>query len=291
MTQKPVLIESAISPFRRGEPVRDAAGTAAVAKDCLAAGARIIHYHHDFRMSPEDSLTEMIAVSKDVLSEHPDALLYPDFIATKVLEEKISHFLPLAAAGMIGLLPVDPGTVMFGGYDDDHLPVTASHFWTSYNDAHEHVRISTETGVPLTFGVYEPGNMRFPLAYAAAGKLPPGSMLKLYFGGSHSIYDLGKEAVNFGLPPTKPALDAYLDMIGDLDIEWNVGVQGAPLLDSPLAKYALERGGHLRIGIEDAAGLSPLSDVEMVHAAVALANEVGRPIAAPDEAAAVLGLR
>ena len=53
---------------------------------------------------------------------------------------------------------------------------------------------------------------------------------------------------------------------------------GDPLLESPLARYALERGGHLRVGIEDAAGMSPLGNAEMVAAAVALARETGREV-------------
>jgi len=40
----------------------------------------------------------------------------------------------------------------------------------------------------------------------------------------------------------------------------------------------LEQGGHLRVGIEDAAGMSPLGNAEMVAAAVALAAETGREV-------------
>lgn len=291
MTQQPVLIESAICPFRRGEPVRDLAASARVAKECLAAGARIIHYHHDFRLDAEDSLAEMMTFSKDVLHEYPDALLYPDFVKARTIDEKIAHFAPLAADGMLGLIPLDAGTVMFGGYGENGLPVTASHFWTTYDDARLYLRVAEQTGVPITFGVYEPGNLRFALAYAAAGELPVGSMVKLYFGGSHSIYDIGKPSLGFGLPPTKASLDAYLAMIGDSGIPWNVGVQGEPVLDTPLARYALERGGHLRIGTEDAASCAAATDREMVEAAVALAAEVGRPVAVTTEARGILGLR
>jgi 3-keto-5-aminohexanoate cleavage enzyme len=279
VSEEPLFIESAITPYRPGEPTRNADGTVATANECLAAGARIIHYHHDFRLNAEDSLAEMIAISKGILAEHPAAVLYPDFIKARTHAEKITHFIPLASAGMIGLLPVDPGSVMFGGYDDEGRPVTATRFGTTFDDAKEAVAVSVETGIGLSIGVYEPGNLRFALAHAAAGTLPPGSMVKLYFGGTHSIYDLGRPAPNFGLPPTKASLDAYLGMLEDTGIAWSAGVIGGPVLDTPLARYALERGGHLRIGTEDAAGLSPATDREMVEAAVALANEVGRPLA------------
>jgi len=50
----------------------------------------------------------------------------------------------------------------------------------------------------------------------------------------------------------------------------------------------LERGGHLRVGIEDT-GSSSLTNVETVLAAVALAGDVGRPIARGSDARDVLG--
>ena len=50
------------------------------------------------------------------------------------------------------------------------------------------------------------------------------------------------------------------------------------LLETPLAQDALECGGHLRVGIEDAAGGSEMTNVESVKAAIDLAAKVGRPV-------------
>jgi len=285
----PVVIEAAITPFRRGEPVRDVEGTAANAIESISAGAAIIHHHHDFRLGKEESIAEFIELGQKILTAQPEAILYPDFIASPDFSEKISHFRPLAAAGTIGLLPIDPGAVAFAGYDDDGLPVQANRFGTSFTEAQEAVTVAHEVGLPVTIGVYEPGNLRFALAYARAGKLPAGSMVKLYFAGDYSIYEIGKKALNFGLPPTKEALDAYLSMLEGTDIAWNVGVMGGVTLETPIARYALEKGGHIRVGTEDAAELTDATDAELVAEVVALAAEVGRPIARGDAARAVIG--
>ena len=100
--------------------------------------------------------------------------------------------------------------------------------------------------------------------------------------------DAAVPALNFGLPPTPQALDMYLMMMGNSALPWSVGVMGGSLLDLPLARSALERGGHLRVGIEDT-GSSSLTNVETVLAAVALAGDVGRPIARGSDARDVLG--
>jgi uncharacterized protein (DUF849 family) len=51
--------------------------------------------------------------------------------------------------------------------------------------------------------------------------------------------------------PFPRPLDAYLAMLGDAPIPWAVAVLGGSLLDAPVARLALERGGHLRVGLED----------------------------------------
>jgi beta-keto acid cleavage enzyme len=65
-------------------------------------------------------------------------------------------------------------------------------------------------------------------------------------------------------------------MLDGVDIPWIVSVQGGVLLDTPIARYALERGGHLRVGVEDTAGATEMTNAETVQAAAGLAAAVGR---------------
>jgi uncharacterized protein (DUF849 family) len=86
----------------------------------------------------------------------------------------------------------------------------------------------------------------------------------------------------------REALDLYLAMLGDAPIPWALAVLGGSLLDSPLATLALERGGHLRVGLEDF-DAGP-ENAAQVDAATRLCKEVGRPVATLPEAAALLDL-
>jgi 3-keto-5-aminohexanoate cleavage enzyme len=124
--------------------------------------------------------------------------------------------------------------------------------------------------------------------HARTAGFSPVTMIKLYFGGSHMVDRPNTPGINFGLPPTPAALDVYLPMMGDCGLPWTVSLFGDPVLDSPPARYALEKGGHLRVGNEDAAGMSDLTNAKMVAAARILAGEVGRPVAQAGDALATL---
>ena len=67
-----------------------------------------------------------------------------------------------------------------------------------------------------------------------------------------------------------------------------LGMLGGSLLDSPIAPLALERGGHLRIGLEDEP--SAESNVALVARAKELIAASGRELASCADAAAILRL-
>jgi uncharacterized protein (DUF849 family) len=133
--------------------------------------------------------------------------------------------------------------------------------------------------------VFEPGFLRVVLAYYKAGALPRGTLVKFYF--SEGGYLGGGEPL-WGLPPTRESLDAYLALLGDAGIPWAVAVLGGSLLDAPVARLALERGGHLRVGLED--DERGPANSEQVADAAKLCAEVGRPVATVTDAAAILDL-
>jgi uncharacterized protein (DUF849 family) len=127
--------------------------------------------------------------------------------------------------------------------------------------------------------------LRVVRAYYDAGALPTGTLVKLYF--SAGGYLGGGEPL-WGAPPILEALDLYLAMLGDADIAWAVAVLGGSLLDTPIARAALERGGHLRVGLEDW-DTGP-ANVEQTAAAAELCRAAGRSVATIDGAARLLGL-
>ena len=108
---------------------------------------------------------------------------------------------------------------------------------------------------------------------AHKGTLQRGSKLNIYFAD----YDFTGCA-----PPIPEALEMYLHMIEGIDVSWAVGMLGKNIMETPLARMALERGGSFRVGIEDW-GSGP-SNVEQIAMAKELINKVGRPIVNGPEA-------
>ena len=115
-------------------------------------------------------------------------------------------------------------------------------------------------------------------------------MVKLYFGGEWGMWARA-HGVTFGLPPTANALLAYLDMLEGTGLPWSVSVWGGDLMATPVARLALERGGHLHVGLEE--HFDPDAQAhqrELVEQAVALADVVGRPVATNADAVRLLDL-
>jgi len=79
-------------------------------------------------------------------------------------------------------------------------------------------------------------------------------------------------------------------MLEGCDLPWAVAVIGGDVVGSGLARLALERGGHLRVGLEDYAGPGEPANEDLVRAAVKLAGEAGRSVATCEEAARILRL-
>lgn len=263
---------------------------AEVAQDaltCLAAGAAIVHNHtrdpvlggtgiHD----PQPYLLAWRAI----LQQRPDALLYPTMAGGGShvdISQRYSHIESLANEGVLAQGLVDPGSTNIGRLDENGLPRPDDIVYqNTYRDSVYMIEACRRLQVGMSISIFEPGFLRVIMAYYNAGRLPPGAMVKFYFGTGR---------VQFGLPPTATGLNAYLEMLGEAPLPWLVSAQGGDVIKCGLARLALERGGHLQVGLEPS-GDARRTNVELVQAAVALAAEVGRPVATPAQAAQILGL-
>jgi uncharacterized protein (DUF849 family) len=67
-------------------------------------------------------------------------------------------------------------------------------------------------------------------------------------------------------------------------------VIGGDVVDSGLARMAIERGGHVRVGLEDYAGAGTPTNAGLVEVVVAIARSAGRPVATCADAASILQL-
>jgi 3-keto-5-aminohexanoate cleavage enzyme len=257
---------------------------AADAVACFDAGATIVHTHcHPMGGSDEEVAARYLASYRLVWAERPGALLYP---TVNLTAEGVSfgHLRLLAAEGLrLGL--IDPGPLNLGRTGPDGVPEGSFVYATTFDRIREVFALHRELGLGPSIAIHEPGFLRTTLAHWRAGRLPAGAMVKLYLAE-----DRGFGGAPFGLPVTVTALDAYLELLGACDAPWAVSAVGGDLTRSPVARAALERGGHLHVGLEFHHGDRTPTNVELVEEAVALCAEAGRPVASHGDAERILGL-
>lgn len=295
IAETPVVIEAAINgetrPDRNPNVPRKPEEIGADVLRCLDAGASLIHAHNDdIRQSGRAAADLYLAAWRPILAKRPGTLWYPTLAGgVAEMDESIAHVEILAREIGLRVGICDPGSTNLGGPDADGLPVGVV-----YANSYDGIRYAFEQCTRLRLGpslaIYEPGFLRTTLAWYRAGRLPAGSMVKLYFGGDYGLFAMRK-GVSFGLPPTRHALLAYLDMLEGCDLPWSVSVWGGDLLDTEIAREALERGGHLHVGLEE--HFHPErkpTNQELVREAAELVAKVGRPLATPAQAASLLAL-
>ena len=287
MSAAPVIIEAAINgATTKATNPNVPKSVEEVAVDALAAfaaGAAIVHAHCDPIGGPDAEVAERYLASfRLVWDARPEALLYPTVNVDGGLS--FGHLAPMAAEGLrIGLL--DPGSVNLGRRDDEGLPAGAFVYANSFDRIKEVFALHDELRLGPSLAIYEPGFLYTTLEYWKAGRLPAGTMVKFYLSTER-----GLSGAPFGLPPTRAGLEAYLDLLGDAPIPWAVSVVGGDVGRSEVAELALERGGHLHLGLEFYGGDRQPTNAELVAEAVALCERAGRPVATCADAAGILGL-
>ncbi len=288
MAGTPVVIEAAINGLttkeRNPNVPRLPGEIAADALACFEAGAAIVHNHIDrFGIGIEDAVERYLEGWRPVLAVRPDALLYPTVHFGPPMS--VEHLIPLAELGVIRIGVADPGSVNLGGRDESGLPRGGTVYSNSYDDIARCFEIHHVQRLGPSLAIYEPGFLRTVMVWWRAGRLPEGSMVKLYFSTEEGL--LGAP---FGLPPTVPALGAYLDILDGCDLPWAVSVVGGDVTTCPMATVALQRGGHLHLGLEFYGGPDTPTNEELVRRAVALCQQSGRPVATSGQAAEILRL-
>jgi uncharacterized protein (DUF849 family) len=287
----PCIIEVALNGATTKEAnarvPRTPAEITADALSCIEAGASIVHNHNDEFLWAEGGVhaaAPYIEASKPILEAHPDVLLYATMASggpEVSIETRWAHQIELARAGVSRMGLVDPGSVSLGAYDEQGLPMSLDLVYiNTFADARYMVERCAELGLAPSISIFDPSFLRVALAFHEAGALPPGAIVKLYFGGE----------LPFGLPPTAMSLDAYLAMLDGSGLPWLVAVLGGDVVGCGLARSALERGGHVRVDLEDYAGPRMPRNVELVEELLELVNDSGRPVATIADTNEILGM-
>lgn len=292
--ETPVILEAAIngmtskqknpnSPREPEEIVRESLL-------CYELGATIVHAHNsDIMLTGREAADDYLLAWRSILEARPDALWYPTLTGAADMAGRLEHVELISKTVPVRMCAFDPGSTNIGQPGPDGLPVGGV-YGVSYDDCRYAFEFCERLGMGPALGIYEPNSLRTTLVYQRQGKLPAGSMVKLYFGGPYGLMAT-EPGVSFGLEPTEYGLLAYLDMLEGSNLPWSVSVWGGDLMETPIARLALERGGHLHVGVEEfySPDRSPTNE-ELVREAVELCAKVGRPVADTAQTSEILAL-
>ncbi len=136
-----------------------------------------------------------------------------------------------------------------------------------------------EHGVTPEIECFEAGHITNAVRLIDEGKLRPPYWFQMVLG------------VRGGAPGDVKQLVHMVDMLPPEAIWSCCGISRAQL---PLNLATIAMGGHVRTGLEDNIyyhkGVLAESNAQLVERVVRIANEVGRPVASPDEARSIIGL-
>jgi uncharacterized protein (DUF849 family) len=254
---------------------------------CFDAGATIVHSHSN-QPNPDVKAAAKFYLDTfgPVRKKHPygivyatanfDPKTYGEIRQVWPSEVQCGHHRILAEAGAANMVLLDTGVAALGGYDEKGVPSDKGFFWYGFwpEDTRIILDICKKHGTGTSISVFEPGWMKNVIAMARGGSLPRGSKLNIYFGG---------DGLSSLAPPIPEALELYLKMMEGLDLKWSVGVMGTQsVMDTPLARMALERGGSFRVGLEDWA--TGPSNPEQIARAREIIDSVGRRVVTGAEA-------
>jgi uncharacterized protein (DUF849 family) len=219
------------------------------------------------------------------ISERVDAVVYPTIPPlgmtgneTVSASERYTHHEELGERDLLEWSAVDPGSINFTTYE----AVANDDPGAIYPNPEPHVRrgleVAARYGTSPVYAIYEPGFVRLGAALA-----------ERYPGIATPIYRfMFSEDSTFGYPPEPYALDGLRRLLaGEAgDVPWMVSGLGVDV--TPLIPEAVEHGGHVRVGLEDAPLSSDRSNVEWVESARREIEAAGGTVATPEDVRARL---
>lgn len=252
------------------------------------AGASILHFHA--RDEGTGALlhpgTEVYrAILRGIRRENRDVLLYPTYGASPTPEARFGHLEALAADPACGLdfATIDPGAVNYADYDPHAKKIGWDYVLSvTHTEVEYFLALAKRIGIQWSYTVREPGQIRHVLAYRDMGLAPDPLLFKITMSEKHL----------FGMPPSLAAIRILTEGVipAGTPYRWMLFVEGGSANFVQLCRYAVENGGHVRVGVGDTplyAGRA-LSNAEQVGEIVAMAKAAGRGVATPERTRALL---
>jgi 3-keto-5-aminohexanoate cleavage enzyme len=231
---------------------------------CAKAGACIVHVHAYDGGGPQTFDWAVYARIIEGVRREIDVPVYPSIPMGGGLtpEARFAHIEALAARGLLEFAVVDPGSVNFTLLSPRRDP--AATYLNTEADIRHGLSLAARFRFHPAYAIYEPGFTRAGAALArAAGVKTP--IYRFMFS----------ETFAFGFPPAPFALDAHVSL---LEAEapgapWMIAGLGVDV--RALIPHAVERGGHVRVGLEDAPFGCDTSNQALVEDAVARVRAAG----------------
>lgn len=233
---------------------------------CAAEGASIIHFHaYDPVTGRQRDDYEIYAPIIERIRAQADVICYGTLPFAGSIDapnpltpaQRYAAVDQLVRAGLIEWSVVDPGSTNISHYAD--IPTGKEGF--VYANPESHVRhglgLAQQHRITPSYAIYEPGFMRLG---AALHREYPGAPIPIY-------RLMFSQHIAFGFPPADWALDAYLRLLAQEQPQapWMVAGLGVELGD--LMSLAVRRGGHVRVGLEDAPMGCPHDNLTLVRQA------------------------
>ena len=254
---------------------------------CVHAGAAIVHVHaYDEATGRQNDDPDLYAAIIAGVRAEVDAIVYPtiplaasgDAPAKPAPRERYAAIAALAERGLLEWAVVDPGTVNLARFDAIAGDREGFVYLNPESDIRAGLALAARHRFHPAYACYEAGFVRLGAALARRYPAAPKAIYRLMFS----------DAFAFGFPPEAFALDAYRKL---LEREaprapWMIGGLGGDLL--PLVPAAVEAGGHVRVGLEDAPFGSPLGNLDWVARAGDAIAAAGGALASAAEVRAAL---
>lgn len=218
---------------------------------CADEGASIIHFHaYDPATGRQRDDYDIYAPIIERIRARRDLICYGtlpfagsvDAPRAMTPEERFAAVDQLVRAGLVEWSVVDPGSTNISHYADLATGKPGFVYANPENHIRHGLALAQQHRITPSYAIYEPGFMRLGAA-----------LHRLYPGAPVPIYRLMfSQHIAFGFPPADWALDAYLKLLETehAGAPWMVAGLGVEL--GPLLEAAIERGGHVRVGLEDA---------------------------------------
>jgi 3-keto-5-aminohexanoate cleavage enzyme len=254
---------------------------------CAQAGAAIIHVHsYDENTGRQKDDADTYAAIIEGIRETIDVIVYPtlpfsgssDARKPMSAQARYQHVEELAKRGLLEWGVVDPGSTHIA----DLLQVAQGKEGFIYANPESHIRLGLNLAVEYNFhpgfAIYEPAFLRLGAAFERSFEKIPQPVYRFMFSSG----------LSFGFPPADYALEAYLKLLERESPQAPWMIAGLDVDISPLIELAVSRGGHVRVGLEDAPFQTTRTNTQWTEDAVRSITSCGSEMATAADVRAAL---